>query len=297
MRLDHYLAKQNPSLSRNYWQKVIKEGHVKVNNAVITQTRFDVQITDTIEITNKLSVPLEKVNPENIPLDIVFEDEHILIINKPAGLVVHPAPGHYTGTLVNALLYHCNDLSTHDLRPGIIHRLDKDTTGLIAIAKTDEAHFDLTQQFTTRSIKREYIALVKSVPSPSEGTIDAPIMKDPKNYDRMKVDLYSDKAKEAVTHYKVIKIYGDQNSPLYARFSLILCQLETGRTHQIRVHMQYKKWPILGDPIYGYKVPYLNRQFLHAQKLNFIHPKTKKLVEFETNLPEDLEQCLKHLED
>jgi 23S rRNA pseudouridine1911/1915/1917 synthase len=234
--------------------------------------------------------------PENIPIDIVYEDDDVIVINKAQEMIVHPAVGHYSGTLVNALLYHTQSLSSGDaFRPGIVHRLDKGTSGLLVVAKNDPAHFALSQQFASKKIHREYLALIQGVPLKTKGTIDAPMMKDPKNIGRMKVDLYSENTKEAITHYEVVEILGNKKSTLNTRFCLIRCRLETGRTHQIRVHMKHIGHPIIGDCVYGYKVPGLSRQFLHAAFLEFIHPTTKELRQFEIPMPKDLEEFLNAL--
>ncbi|USO02282.1 MAG: RluA family pseudouridine synthase [Alphaproteobacteria bacterium] len=299
MRLDQYLAKQNTDYSRNFWQKAIKDGHVTVNGNVITLPKSPVSEEDQIEVSDKLpyqTLADQNIKPENIPLDIVYEDNDIVIINKPYDLVVHPAIGNYTGTLVNALVYHFKTLSNNDNRPGIVHRLDKGTSGLMVIAKNDPAHHALTKQFEERTVKKEYLTLIRGVPLKTKDTIDAPIRKDPKHYDRMKVDMYSEHAKPAVTHYEVEKIIGNKKSLLNARFCLVRCHLETGRTHQIRVHMQHIKHPIIGDAVYGYPVKNLRRQFLHAQKLSFIHPTTHEEVSFEADLPEDLQGFLHDLQ-
>lgn len=297
MRLDQYLTKHNSSYSRTFWQKAIKEGCIRVNGEVMTVPKTLILENDIIDIADELpKTPMnETIKAENIPLNIVYEDNDIIVIDKPSGLVVHPAFGNISGTLVNALLHHSKDLSNDIIRPGIVHRLDKDTSGLMIVAKNDQAHFGLTKQFASRKISREYIALIKGVPLKTKGTIDAPLIKDPKHYDRMKVDLYSEKAKEAVTHYEVVSILGNKNSALQTRFCLVKCLLDTGRTHQIRVHMKHIGHPILGDFVYGYPMPGLKRQFLHAQKLTFIHPKTKETLVFESPLPENLENFLKTL--
>jgi len=297
MRLDQYLTQQNTTYSRTFWQKAIKDGCVKVNGEVVTIPKILITENDSVNVSDDLPVrPLdENIKAEAIPLNIIYEDEDVIVIDKPQNMVVHPAFGNHSGTLVNALLHHTQSLSQNDIRPGIVHRLDKGTSGLMIVAKNDAAHFHLTKQFASKKISREYIALIKGVPLKTKGTVDAPMLKDPKHFDRMKVDLYSERAKEAITHYTVEEIIGNKKSTLNTRFCLIRCKLETGRTHQIRVHMKHIGHPVLGDALYGYKIPGLKRQFLHAQKLTFIHPRTHQEMTFETSLAKDLEEFLNAL--
>lgn len=294
MRLDQYLTQQNTKFSRTYWQKSIKEGCISLNGEVTTIPRTAITEADQVEILRELPYRMldESIKAENIPLDIVYEDDDIIVINKSEKMVVHPAIGNFSGTLVNALLHHTKTLSDNEHRPGIVHRLDKGTSGLMVVAKNDEAHFHLTKQFASRDIRREYIALIRGVPLKTKGTINAPILKDPKHFDRMKVDQYSEKAKEAVTHYEVVDILGNTKSTLNTRFCLVRCRLETGRTHQIRVHMKHLGHPVIGDKVYGYPIQSLSRQFLHAEKLTLIHPKTHMEMCFEAALPKDLQEFI-----
>lgn len=238
-----------------------------------------------------LEAPLEEieVKPENIPLDIVYEDEDILVINKPRGMVVHPAPGHYSGTLVNALMYHCKDLSGINgvMRPGIVHRIDKDTSGLLVVCKNDMAHASLSEQLSSKTAHREYKAIVHHPFSHTFGTINAPIGRDERN--RQNMTVTSKNSKEAITHFEVIENFKN--------YAYIQCNLETGRTHQIRVHMQYIEHPIVGDPKYGpRKTMKTDGQLLHAYALEFIHPRTKEKMHFEADLPEIFKKILHQLE-
>ena len=243
---------------------------------------------DFIEV--EMPEPVElNVCPEKMNLDILYEDEDVLVVNKDKGVVVHPAPGNYTGTLVNGILYHCTDLSGINgvIRPGIVHRIDKDASGVLVIAKNDEAHNGLAEQFKEHSIKREYYALVEGKFSNPKGTIDKPISRDKK--ERIKMAINSD-GKRAVTHYEVLEQY-DKG------VSLVKCTLETGRTHQIRVHMASIGHPLVGDLVYGYKRQKFNieGQALHAKVLGFIHPRTKKYIEFTSELPEYFKDLLEKL--
>ena len=286
-RLDFYLAENIENLSRTYIQKLIKEGLVLVNGKQ-EKSKYIISSMDYIKVQIPKPIKLEVI-AEDIPLDIIYEDEDIVIINKDQGMVVHPAPGNYSGTLVNALLYSIKNLSSINgiIRPGIIHRLDKDTSGIIMVAKNDEAHKFLSEQLKNRSVKREYIAIVHGVFKNYEATINAPIGRDPR--DRKKMTVINTNSKEAVTHYKVIEEF--------EKFSLIEAHLETGRTHQIRVHMSYLNHPILGDLTY-YNNPNkfnIDKQLLHAKKLGFIHPRTKEYMEFETEMPERFINVLKLL--
>lgn len=231
------------------------------------------------------------IEAENIPLDIVYEDEDVLVVNKPKGMVVHPAVGNYTGTLVNAVMYHCGErLSSINgvIRPGIVHRIDKDTSGLLMIAKNDMAHESLSAQLAEHSINRRYRALVYANIKEDEGTIDAPIGRDPRNRLRQAV-TDTEHGKRAVTHYRVLERFG--------QYTLIEAKLETGRTHQIRVHMAYKKHPLVGDSVYGPKKGQIKAegQMLHAKVLGFVHPRTGEYMEFDSELPEYFEDILKGL--
>lgn len=276
-RIDKYLAEVFNGKSRSYIQGLIEKENIKVNGKSI-KSNYKVKENDEILIAMPEALELE-VEPEDIPLDILYEDNDVIVINKPQGMVVHPAPGNYTKTLVNALLYHCKDLSTINgvIRPGIVHRIDKDTTGVLVVAKNDESHNFLSKQLQTHSMKREYIALVEGRLKEDKGTINKPIGRNKK--DRLKMGIVED-GKRAVTHYEVLERYKNT--------TLIKCVLETGRTHQIRVHMASIGHPLVGDEVYGFKKQRfkLKGQVLHAKTLGFIHPKTKEYMEFTTNLPE-----------
>lgn len=286
-RLDAHLATHFNDMSRTYIQKLIKEGLVLVNGKV-EKSKYLVEEMDHITINIPNPVHLEVI-AENIPLNIIYEDEDIVIINKEQGMVVHPAPGNYTGTLVNALLYGIKNLSSINgvIRPGIIHRLDKDTSGIIMVAKNDESHKYLSEQLKNRNVKREYIAIVHGVLNKKDGVINAPIGRDPR--DRKKMTVINTNSKEAITHYKVIEEF--------QKYSLLKANLETGRTHQIRVHMAYINHPIVGDGTYSNNSNKfnINKQLLHAIKLGFNHPRTKEYMEFETEIPENFNEVLKTL--
>lgn len=279
IRLDKYLSQVCPDKSRTFLARLIDEGEVKVNDKT-QKASYKVSEGEVVDINIPEDKPLE-VNAEDIPLDIVYEDSDILIINKPQGLVVHPAPGHYEHTLVNAILNHCTDLSGINgvVRPGIVHRIDKDTSGLICIAKNDEAHHFLSEQLKDHTMNREYYALVKGVIKENHGEIDMPIGRS--RADRKKMAVNKDNGKEAKTYFDVIKRYNDH--------TLIKCKLVTGRTHQIRVHLSYIGHPVEGDTLYNKKNASLlfdKGQLLVAYKLNLIHPRTKKEVSFEIPLPQ-----------
>jgi len=279
IRLDKYLSLKCPTKSRPFLAKLIDDGEVKVNGKT-SKASFKLSTNDEVEINIPIDKPLE-VSAEDIPLDIVYEDQDILIINKPQGLVVHPAPGHYEHTLVNAILNHCSDLSGINgvIRPGIVHRIDKDTSGLICIAKNDEAHHFLSEQLKDHTMNREYYALVKGVIKENHGKIDMPIGRS--RADRKKMAVNKENGKDAITFFDVVERYKDH--------TLIKCKLVTGRTHQIRVHMAYINHPVEGDPLYNKRNAHLladNGQLLVAYKLNLIHPRTKKEVSFEIPLPQ-----------
>lgn len=283
-RLDKLLAdRYAPHFSRTYFADLIEDELVLLNGKIPKKRLAPVE-GDVIEIYFRVK-DLSDLKPENIPLDIVFEDEHLIIINKSAGFVVHPAPGNWSGTFVNALLYHCQVEKDGSLRPGIVHRLDKDTTGLLMGAKTLEAQKRLMNLFATRSIYKEYRAI--TIGKPPEGRVETLIGRNPKN--RQEMAVLQEKGKTAVTEVEVIKF----REP----FALVKCAIETGRTHQIRVHLKHLKTPILGDPVYGsvsnnlkYKA---DRPLLHAYRLNFIHPFTNKLMDITAPLPEDFEKAIK----
>ena len=290
LRIDKYLALLMEDCSRSYIQKIIGDQSVTVNGKSV-KANYKVGIGDAVEIQIPDPVILD-IQPENITLDILYEDDDILIINKPKDMVVHPAPGHYSGTLVNGLMYHFKDSLSGingELRPGIVHRIDMDTTGLLVVCKNDAAHNFLSEQLAVHSITRKYYAICFNYFTEDEGIVDLPIGRHPT--DRKKMAVNYKNGRNAVTHYKVLK-------KLKNNFCLIECQLETGRTHQIRVHMSYIKHPLLGDAIYGPKnQPYhLQGQTLHAGVLGFIHPSTKEYVEFSSELPEYFQKLLKQLE-
>lgn len=281
-RLDKVSVSLFPNLTRARAQALIAKGCVKLNVAVVLTNRELVQVGDQIEITLPPAVPAEPL-AESIALTIVFEDAHMLVIDKPAGLVVHPAPGSPDGTLVNALLAHCGDTLSGIggvKRPGIVHRLDKDTSGLMVVAKSDRAHQGLSAQLLDRSLGRTYLAFVWGVPAPRAGKIDAPVGRHPIHRQKMAVIK---SGRNAVTHYEIVQ-------PLTGA-SLVRCQLETGRTHQIRVHLAHIGHPLVGDPAYGKgrmpPIP-LARQALHATEIHFIHPVTGKSMTFTSELPPDL---------
>lgn len=285
-RLDKALSSIESEWSRTQIANWIEEGLVKVNGQDV-KAKYKVKEGDMIEVDVPEPEELEVI-PEDLQLDIVYEDADVLVVNKPRGMVVHPAPGHMTGTLVNGLMYHCKDLSGINgvLRPGIVHRIDKDTSGLLMVAKNDLAHTSLVEQLVDKSVTRKYTALVHGHIPHDKGTIDAPIGRDPK--DRQKQAVV-DNGKHAVTHFQVLERFG-------GKYTLIECRLETGRTHQIRVHMNYIGYPLVGDPKYGPKKTIdFGGQVLHAGVLGFIHPRTKEYLEFETPLPEDFCNLLEQL--
>lgn len=277
-RLDYYLSTELDEISRTYIQKLIKEKFVLVNDG-FKKPSYLVKEGDVLKVNLPEPKKLELI-PEDIPLDIVYEDDDVVVINKPQNLVVHPAPGNYSGTLVNALLYHIDSLSSINgvIRPGIVHRLDKDTSGLLIVAKNDFAHKELSNQLRDRKIHREYIALVNGVLKNDEGTINLPIGRDPKN--RLKMTVIYTNSKEAITNYWVLN--------RFSSYTLVKVKLETGRTHQIRVHFSHLKHSIVGDPLYssGKNEFGLDKQLLHARRLGFIHPRSGEYMEFECDIPE-----------
>lgn len=286
VRLDVYLTK-NTELSRTKIQKLIKEGNVLVNN-VVCSANYKVKENDIIEIENICDENIDTL-PEKMDLDIVYEDDYLLIINKKSGVVVHPAVGNYNHTLVNGLLYHFNTLSKKNtIRPGIVHRLDKDTSGLMVVAKDDKTHELLADMIKHKKVERKYVALVWGVIKHEKGTINAPIGRDFSN--RQKYTVTDVNSKESVTHFKVLKRFKDA--------TLVECILETGRTHQIRVHFTYINHPIVNDPLYGNrKIINDFGQMLHSKSIKFIHPITKKELYFEKDVPEEFKNILKDFEE
>ena len=286
MRIDKYLSDMLPDISRSYIQKLLADGNILVNDTMV-KSNYKLGTEDEISV-NLPEAREPDIVPENIPLDIVYEDEDILIVNKPKGMVVHPAAGHASGTLVNAILYHCKgNLSTINgvLRPGIVHRIDMDTTGLLVVCKNDLAHQSLAEQLKVHSITRKYQAIVYDNIVEEQGTIQQPIGRHP--VDRKKQAVNVRHGREAITHYRVLERF-------QGKYTFVECQLETGRTHQIRVHMAYIHHPLLGDTVYGPAKDrfHLQGQTLHAGVLGFVHPRTKKYVEFQAELPEYFQQLL-----
>lgn len=288
-RIDRYLASRLPDYSRSFLQKLVGEGRVLVGDKPV-KSNYKINEGDRISLSVPDAVEPEII-PEPIPLDILYEDASLLVINKPKGMVVHPCPGHYSGTLVNALMYHCKDqLSGINgvLRPGIVHRIDQNTTGSLVVCKTDAAHRSLAEQLKVHSITRKYRAIVHGNLKEEEGTVNAPIGRHP--VDRKKMAVNNRCGRDAVTHYRVLERFGS--------FTYLECCLETGRTHQIRVHMASIGHPLLGDDVYGPSrcpIPGLTGQTLHAMTLGFIHPETGTYMEFEAPLPEYFENLLEKL--
>lgn len=289
IRADRVLSLLYEDVSRSYIQKLIESGCMSIDGKVCVSKKHVLSSGNTVELRLPPARPCEAV-PEDIPLDIVYEDDDLLVVNKPKGMVVHPAAGNLSGTLVNALLYHCGKLSVINgtERPGIVHRIDKDTSGLLVVAKTDAAHRGLSEQFAVHSIKRIYRGICFYGLSEDEFTIDAPLGRDPKN--RLKMAEVPD-GKRAVTHIKV--------KERFSGFTEFYAQLETGRTHQIRVHMAGINRPLLGDTVYGpEKQPYkLSGQMLHAQTLGFTHPVNGQYLEFSTEPPREYSDCLVKLSE
>ena len=282
-RLDTYLA-EKLELSRSKIQKLIKEDLVTVNGKNVNGS-YQVKLNDEIEVNDDLDYEM-KVEPENIPLDIVYEDDDLLVINKPSGMVVHPAAGHYTGTLVNALLYHFNIESKDKIRPGIVHRLDKDTSGVMLVAKNEWTHERLSDMISKKEVKRHYLAIVNGLIKHDTGTIDAPIGRDPNNRQQMTVTDIN--AKDAITHFRVLKQYKEN--------TLLECILETGRTHQIRVHLAYIGHPVNNDPTYCKKKATDFGQMLHSKYIEFNHPRTNKLLSFTVDAPKEFQDKINELE-
>ena len=290
IRIDKFLSEELPDMSRSYIQKLIKENQIIVNSAKV-KANYKTNIGDIL-ILEEPALKEPDIVAENIPLDILYEDDDILIINKPKGMVVHPSAGHYSGTLVNALMYHCKDnLSGINgvMRPGIVHRIDMDTTGSLLVCKNDFSHNHLAEQLKVHSITRVYHAIVHGNLKEDFGTINAPIGRHP--IDRKKMSINHTNGKEAITHYKVLK--------RFSNFTYVECRLETGRTHQIRVHMSSIHHPLLGDCVYGpVKSPYkLQGQTLHAKTLGITHPRTGEYLEIDAPLPEYFDKLLQKLDN
>lgn len=285
-RIDKYLAEIFVDKSRSFIQGLIEKDGIKVNNKT-PKSNYKLRALDEIEVT--FSEPeVLKVEAEEILINILYEDKDVVVVNKPQGMVVHPAPGNYNGTLVNALLYHCKDLSSINgiIRPGIVHRIDKDTSGVLVVAKNDEAHNKLSEQLKDHSMKREYYALVEGRLKNDKGIIDKPLARNKR--DRLKIGIVEG-GKRAVTHYEVLERFNG--------YTLIKCILETGRTHQIRVHMASIGFPLVGDPLYGFKKQRfkLKGQVLHAKTLGFVHPSKNEYMEFTTELPEYFQEIIEKL--
>ena len=276
IRLDSYLA-DNLNKSRNYIQKLIDNNSISVNNELKSK-KYIVKDGDTIEISFDLYDELEHILPVKMDLNIFYEDDDIIIINKPKGLVVHPGAGNYDNTLVNGLMYYTKSLSDVNglVRPGIVHRIDKDTSGLLIVCKNNEAHNNIASQLQNKTCYRKYICIVEGTISNDEGEIDAPIGRDTR--DRKKMCVTDRNSKNAITHFKVLE--------RFSNYTLIECKLETGRTHQIRVHMSYINHPVVNDQVYNKKQIDKTGQYLHAYYLSFVHPRTNKTVEFKTEVPD-----------
>ncbi len=302
-RLDRFLISMTDEMSRTYLQRLIRDGDVTINDKVAKQPSYLLRDSDRVCLTLPPPRPLDTIVPESIPLDILHEDSHLLVLNKPAGMLVHPANGVNVGTLVNALLTHCTDLSGIGgvERPGIVHRLDKDTSGILVVAKTDVAHRELSVQFERHSITRQYVAVVCGTPAEATGTIDARIARSRR--DRRRMTTVETNGRHAVTHYEVLE--------RYLKFSLVQLTLETGRLHQIRVHLQHIGHPVVGDAIYGgeqralndadtaalkHALAQLKRQALHARLLGFEHPVTGEILTFSAPMPKDMQRVIDALQ-
>ncbi len=288
VRIDQYLT-EKLDISRSKVQKLIKEEKVLVNDKVVS-ANYLTKVGDNIEVNSDLDYEID-IEPEDIPIDVLYEDDYLLIVNKESGMVVHPAAGNYSHTLVNALLYRFN-LSHKDdkIRPGIVHRIDKDTSGVLVVAKDDKTHELLSEMIKEKKVERKYIALVNGIIMHDAGEIDAPIGRDTVN--RQKMMVTADNSKDAITHFRVLKRYKNENK------TLIECKLDTGRTHQIRVHMEYIGYPIYNDPVYGknkHTTPF--GQFLHSKSIRFIHPITGKEIYYETELPKEFQDYLDTLDN
>lgn len=285
-RLDLFISENEVDMSRSFVQGIIEKQQVKVNGQ-IKKNNYKLRVGDQVQV--ELAEPVElQVEAEDIPLDIIYEDSDVIVLNKPQDMVVHPAPGNYTGTLVNGLLYHCKDLSGINgvIRPGIVHRIDKDTSGVLVVAKNDKSHNSLAMQLKDHSMKRTYYAIVEGIVKEEEGTVRTNIGRHP--VERIKMAVVKD-GKEAITNYKVLERFKSN--------TLVECRLETGRTHQIRVHMAHLHHPLIGDQVYGYKKQKfkLQGQALHAKNLGFIHPTTGEYMEFDSQLPEYFQDILDKL--
>lgn len=285
-RADVFLAAKL-GVSRSNMQKLLEDGRVK-RGEKITKANYKVRAGEMFVVDIPEPEPIEAV-PENIPLDIIYEDDDVVVLNKARGMVVHPAPGNYTGTLVNALLYHCSNLSgiNSAIRPGIVHRLDKDTSGIMIVAKNDAAHISLSQQIQSKTAVRTYLAVVRGNIKTDSGTIETQIARD-KN-DRKKMAVVKEGGRDAITDYEVLERFG--------KYTLVRCKLRTGRTHQIRVHMEYLGYPLVGDPKYSpMKTPFgIKGQALHSHTLEFTHPRTGERMKFEAPLPEDMHKIITRL--
>ena len=285
-RIDKFLADELEDMSRSKIQGLIEEDNILVNDEP-TKANYKVQKDDEITVVILEPEPIDVV-AEDIPIDIVYEDEDVVVVNKPQGMVVHPSIGHYSGTLVNALLHHVTDLSgiNGKIRPGIVHRLDKDTSGILVVAKNDDAHQFLSEQLQDRSMKRKYRTIVHGVLPHNHGTIDAPIGRDPQYRQQFAVVTGG---KDSISHFRVLERYNE--------FTLLEVSLETGRTHQIRVHLNYIDFPVAGDDVYGPKKTLEgDGQFLHAHTLEFVHPRTKKVMHFEADVPEIFQKTIDELQ-
>jgi len=284
-RIDKALASLEADWSRSQIQIWLKDGAVLVNGETV-KTNYKVKPDDVVTVSVPDAEPLD-IEAENLNLEIIYEDEDVLVVNKPRGMVVHPAPGHTSGTLVNGLMHQVKDLSGINgiMRPGIVHRIDKDTSGLLMVAKNDKAHVSLVDQLVKKTVTRKYIALVHGHIPHDKGTVDAPIGRDPRDRQSMTV---VDSGKHAITHFRVLERFGN--------FTLVECRLETGRTHQIRVHMKYIGYPLAGDPKYGPKKTIeFDGQALHAAVIGFIHPRTEEYMEYETPLPQVFNELLEEM--
>lgn len=285
-RADVFLAAKL-GVSRSNMQKLLEDGRVKRGEKII-KANYKVRAGEMFVVDIPEPEPIEAV-PENIPLDIIYEDDDVVVLNKARGMVVHPAPGNYTGTLVNALLYHCSNLSgiNSAIRPGIVHRLDKDTSGIMIVAKNDAAHISLSQQIQSKTAVRTYLAVVRGNIKTDSGTIETQIARD--KSDRKKMAVVKESGRDAITDYEVLERFG--------KYTLVRCKLRTGRTHQIRVHMEYLGYPLVGDPKYSpMKTPFgIKGQALHSHTLEFTHPRTGERMEFEAPLPEDMHKIITRL--